>query len=119
MRKIDVRQYEVVIAMPDGQKTTDFYVMKDSLCICVVHPSLQLDGRELLKRGKIIDKIEAAEDFVMLEDGEYEKVKTAFENVKGFSKNDMVMVDRVLNAEEIEVAEKVKSKKEVKGKREG
>ena len=106
MRKIDISSYEVILVMPDGQKKTDFYDMKESLSICLFHPSLQLNGREVLHRGKILNKIEQADGELMLEEAEYEKLKSAFEQVKGFSKNDLVMIDRVLNAEEIEVKEK-------------
>lgn len=106
MRKIDLSKYEVVVPSADGQAKTDFYDVKESLSMCLTHPSLQLDGRELLKRSKIIDKIEAADGTLMLEEAEYDKVKQAFETIKGFSKNDMELVRRVLEAEEIEVKEK-------------
>jgi hypothetical protein len=106
MRKIDISDYEVTLAATDGQKKIDFYDVKESLSICLFHPTLQLDGRELLKRGKILDKIEQANGTLVLEEAEYEKLKSAFEQIQGFSKNDLEMVDRVLNAEEIEVKEK-------------
>jgi len=106
MRKIDVSKYEVVVAALDGQKNTDFYDMKESLSICLFHPNLQLNGRELLRRGKILDKIEQADGELMLEEAEYSKLKSAFEQIKGFGKNDLEMVSRVLNAERIEVKEK-------------
>ena len=105
MRKIDVRNYDVVIPVPDGEDKTDFYRVKESLEMCLLHPMLRLDGRELLVRGKIVDKISAADGTLMLEDEEYKKLKSAFETVTGFSKNDMEIVRRVLEAEEIEVAE--------------
>lgn len=116
MRKIDLSKYEVTIPSVEGQAKTDFYDVKESLSICLVHASLQLDGRELLKRGKILDKIEAADGTLMLEEAEYDKVRHAFETIKGFSKNDMELVRRIFEAEEIEVEAK-KEKKSVKGKR--
>jgi len=106
MRKINIESYEVVVPGVDGKKKTDTYDMKESLGICLLHPTLQLTGRELLVRGKILDKIEQANGELILENAEYNKLKTSFEQVKGFSKNDLEMVDRVLNAEEIEVKEK-------------
>jgi len=106
MRKIDITQYEIVVPGVDGQKKTDFYDVRESLSICLFHPTLQLDGRELLKRGKILDKIEHADGTLILEEAEFGKLRSAFERIQGFSKNDLEMVDRVLNAEEIEVKEK-------------
>lgn len=108
MRKIDVRSYKVTVALPDGTKSEDDYITKDSLCICLLHPALQLTGMELLNRVKIKDKIESAGEYVLLEEDEYAKLKTAFETIQGFSANDVEMVRRVLEAEEIQVEEKPK-----------
>ncbi len=106
MRKISIKPYEIVVAGPGGEKKTDEYDVRESLGICLLHPTLQLTGRELLLRGKILNKIEQANGELMLEEADYKKLKSAFEQVQGFSKNDLVMVERVLNAEEIEVKEK-------------
>jgi len=105
MRKISTKPYTVVVPGENGEKKTDEYDMKESLGICLLHPSLQLSGRELLLRGKILDKIEQANGELILEEAEYSKLKASFEKVKGFSKNDMEMVKRVFNAQEIEVKE--------------
>lgn len=106
MRKINIASYEVVVPGASGEKKTDSYDMKESLGICLLHPTLQLTGRELLLRGKILNKIEQANGELILEEAEYRKLVSAFEQIKGFSKNDMEMADRVLNAKEIEVKEK-------------
>lgn len=106
MRKIDVRSYKVALAKPDGTKYEDDFIVKESLCICLLHPALQLNGLELLNRAPIKDKIEGATDFVLLEEEEYTKLKTAIETITGFSSNELEMVNRVLNAEEIKVEEK-------------
>ena len=106
MRKIDMKSYEVPMTVESGEKRIDMYDLKGSLGACLLHPVLQLNGRELLLRGKILDKIEQAEGELMLEEAEYTKLVAAFEQIKGFSKNDLEMVDRVLNAKEIEVKEK-------------
>lgn len=106
MRKIDMKPYEVAMVAESGEKKTDMYDLKGSLGACLLHPVLQLNGRELLLRRRILDKIEQAKGVLMLEEAEYSKLVSAFEQIKGFSKNDLEMVDRVLNAEEIEVKEK-------------
>jgi Uri superfamily endonuclease len=54
-----------------------------------------------------------------MEEEEYRKLRQAFETIEGFTKSDMELVRRVLEAEEIEVEEsEAKEKKAVKGRRE-
>jgi len=106
MRKIDVTNYPVVLGMQNGQEVIEDFKVKESLEICLFHPQLQLDGRELLKRRKILQKIEEADGTLLLEDDEWEKLKIAFETIKGLSKNELPLVERVIEAEEIEVKEK-------------
>lgn len=106
MRKIAMEEYVIVVPGENGEKKTDKYDMKESLGICLLHPTLQLTGRELLLRRKILDKIEQSDETLVLEEAEYEKLRSAFEQIQGFSRNDMEMVDRVLNAKKIEVKEK-------------
>jgi hypothetical protein len=57
-----------------------------------------------------------------VEEDDYRKLRQAFETIQGFTKNDVELVKRVLEAEEIEVAEKDAvertQKKRVKGRRE-
>lgn len=100
MRKINLENYSMIV---DEQPTP--YGVKGSLIMCLLHPSLQLSGRELLLRNKIGEKIENAEEFVLLEDAEYAKLESAFETVTGFSQNDVELVRRVFEAESIEVTE--------------
>lgn len=106
MRKIDVRPYPITLALPNGQEITDDFKVKESLAICLCHPQLQISGLELLNRRKILDKIEAADGTLLLEDDEWEKMKQALETITGMSKNEIPMIERVLEAEEIEVTEK-------------
>ena len=106
MRKIDVRNYTVTLGTADGQEITEDFKVKESLEICLFHPQLNIDGREMMKRRKVLHKIEEAEDFLLLEDDEWQKLKSAFETIKGMSKNELELVERVLEAEEIEVKEK-------------
>ena len=108
MRKIHVEPYPIVMGALDGQEITEDFKVRESLEICLFHPSLNLDGRELMKRRKILHKIEEADGTLLLEDDEWEKLKQAFETITGFSKNELPLVERVLEAEQIEVKEKDK-----------
>jgi hypothetical protein len=86
------------------------YNVKDSMVNCLLHPSLQLTGRELLLRDKLATRIEETEiikgdGHVLIEEEDYRKLRQAFEKIEGFAKSDMELVRRVLEAEEIEMGE--------------
>ena len=127
MRKIELQNYMVQIPLEDGTFKPKPYNVKESMVSCLLHPVLKLTGRELLLRNKLATRIEEAEivgghGFILVDEEDYHKLKQAFETIEGFTKNDVELVRRVLEAEEIEVAEKGAVKKEekkpIKGKRE-
>lgn len=127
MRKIQLQNYMVKLPAADGNFEPKPYNVKESMVSCLLHPALKLTGRELLLRNKLASRIEEAEivegnGHILVEEDDYRKLKSAFETIEGFTKSDMELVRRVLEAEEIEVAEKDAVKKEekklVKGRRE-
>jgi len=126
MRKIELQNYMVSLPTQDGKFEPKPYNVKESMVSCLLHPALKLTGRELLLRNKLASRIEEAKiiegnGHILVEEEDYRKLRQAFETIEGFTKNDMELVRRVLEAEEIEVAEKeekIKDKKFVKGKRE-
>lgn len=114
MREINLDNYKVSVPTPDGATEIDYNV-KESLTACLFHPVLKLDGREVIKRDKLADRIEEADGSILLEEEDYRKFKTAFEQIEGFQKADVELCRRVLECEKIEV-EKVEEKPK-KGKR--
>ena len=124
MRKIQVENYMVPMRDEQGNMVPKPYNVKESMVSCLLHPVLKLTGRELLLRGKLATRIEEAEikegkGFILVEEADYAKLKKAFETIEGFTKSDMELVRRVLEAEETDV-EEVKNKgakKPVKGRR--
>lgn len=125
MRKINVGNYFVEMRDEKGNTVPKPYYVKESMVSCLLHPVLKLTGRELLLRGKLATRIEEAEikegkGFILVEEADYAKLKKAFETIEGFTKSDMELVRRVLEAEEADV-EEVKNKEnkgKVKGRRE-
>lgn len=126
MRKIELQNYMVNVPTPDGNFEPKPYNVKESMVSCLLHPALKLTGRELLLRNKLASRIEEAEivegnGSILVEEEDYRKLRSAFETIEGFTKSDMELVRRVLEAEEIEVKEKGEEKgekKTVKGRRE-
>ena len=105
MKKIDVRDYLVAVPAENGTTIEIPYNVKESLVGCLFHPELKLGGRAVIERDTISKKIESAEDSVLLEDAEFQKLYEAFETVKGFGKADIELVRRVFDAEDVEVVE--------------
>lgn len=124
MRKIELHNYMVKVPLEDGAFKPTPYNVKESMVSCLLHPALKLTGRELLLRGKLATRIEEAEivegnGHILVEEADYGKLKQAFETIQGFTKSDMELVRRVLEAEEIEVKEiEVKESEGEKGKAE-
>ncbi len=105
LRKIDVTPYMLQAQMPEGGTKEVEYNTKNFLIVALLHPQLRLTGRELLSRRKLVDKIEECDGTLLVEEADYSKMKQAFETVRGFTLNDMELVERVLEAEEVEVEE--------------
>lgn len=120
MRKIELQNYLVKLTRENGEVESKPYNVKESIISCFLHPALKLTGRELLLRGKLTKRIEEAAGSILIEEENYRKLKQAFERIEGFTRNDMELVRRVLEAEEIEVEEidTKQNKKSVKGRRE-
>lgn len=107
MRKIDMQQYVIQMKDAEGKLVDVPYDVKGSLVNVLYHPVLKLAGRDLLLAHKLADKIEnCKEDTILLEEVDYQKLKNAVEKIEGFTKNDVEFVQRVLEAESVEVAEK-------------
>lgn len=107
MKKIDVQDYFVNVQGGDGTIVEIPYNVKESLVGCLFHPELKLGGREIIERDVIAKKIESAEEYVLLENAEYQKLLHAFETVKGFGKSEVELVKRVFDAEDVNVVEQV------------
>jgi hypothetical protein len=116
MRKISLIPYKVAdgqektVAGKDGVTTVVkmpdvMYDIKGSLARVLFIPALQLDPRGLIENDRIARKIEDGTDQILLEETEYERLKTAIETHKGYAREDLEMVQRVMDAEEITVKE--------------
>ena len=101
MRKMEIKDYMVKqgeIDMP--------YFVKESIINTLFHPDLKLDHVELLKANKLADKInDCKDDFILLEDEEYNRIKRAIGVVKGLTRHDVKLVEMINNAEIVKVKE--------------
>ena len=104
MRKLDLTNYTFKVRTPDHMKLGEIieieypFNMKDGVLNLMFHPDLRLNGAELVRQNMLAMKIEQADDFVLLEEAEYERVKAAIDSFKGFSRPDVELVRRVTEA---------------------
>lgn len=103
MRKIDARDYPLEIDTPDGKKTITYQVRK-SFSEIILAPQLKLNGTALLLNQKLALKIlEGKEDFILLEEAEWVKLRGAVDVIEGWGFNDVEFVRRILEAPQVEV----------------
>jgi len=103
MKKLDLTNYQV--NGPEPGKTLP-YDVKTSLITLMFNPDLRLGAHDVLAQQKLADKIASIEGEALLEDAEYEKVKAAILQFRGYVQNDAELVRRVLEASEVQVEEK-------------
>lgn len=108
MRKINLKDYIVTRRVPDNGnpgKTVEIeipYHVKDSILNLMFIPQLRLTGAELVKQNVLAMKLEnCKEDEIVIEEEEYSRIKKAFDTFQGFQRNDVELVTRILEAEEV------------------
>jgi len=106
MRKLELKHYEVTFRNVQGKLETIPYDFKDAIINLMFHPDLRLSGTELLKTNMLAEKIMETDEEIILEEEEYSKVKHAIDSFKGFGKNEVELVKRVLECPKIDVKEK-------------
>ena len=109
MRKLNLENYVNKIKVNENGSTVIKeieYEFKDSLIFIMFNRELQLAGKSLLEQNKLAEKILAVDKEIILEEAEYNKIKQAVETFKGCTRNEVQLVDRVLNCPQIDVKEK-------------
>lgn len=86
------------------------YAVKESLATILLHPNLRLTGQQLFDRRMLYEKIKNESNELLLEKSDYEMLKDAVARFTGGGPNEMEMLARVFEAEEIEMEEKKKGK---------
>ena len=105
MRKIDLTSYDVTVPDREGNMETLPYDVRGSLSDGMYHPDLRLNSKDLFTNDRIAQKIRNSNGSILLEDAEYERVKSMMETITGFRKEDVEFVRRVIEAPEVTVKE--------------
>lgn len=86
------------------------YNVKDQLCALLFHPDLKLTATQAREREKVKTTILKANNAVNLEEQEHNWVKQGLDVARGFTANDLELINRVYDAEDVEVNPKHKDK---------
>lgn len=110
MRKIILKDYLVKLKAPDQMNPGQViegeypYHMKDSILNLIFIRDLQLSGAEVTKANVLAMKLEnCKEDEILLEDEEWTRIKKAIDTYRGFDRNDVELVRRINEAEEVKI----------------
>ena len=107
MRKLNLSDYSVRITLQTGEKTEMPFQVRESLVVVMFNPDLRLGCHDALRNNILASKIEQCkEDKLLIEETEYAVLKNAIEAYKGYGRNEVELINRVLNAETVEVTEK-------------
>ena len=106
-KRLWVETYEVEVLDNSGATVKLPYDMKKSVSDIILAPPLKLNGAALLKNYKLAEKILDCKDtHILLDFQEYGVIRNATEVLDVFSKNDVELIRRIHEAEEVEVEEK-------------
>ncbi len=105
--KLKIANYKVMV----DNKEEDFLV-RVSLVALLFDPELRLGWREAIRNDGIAKNIEnCPEDFILLTLDDYGIIKGAVDQFTNFNRHAVELINRVHNAEEIEVEVKEKIEK--------
>jgi len=110
MRKLNIGDYTVQQRIPDNMNPGHMidielnYPVKDSIMAVMFRRELQLSGAELVRQNMLAMKLETCkENEILLEDAEYDRIKSAFDKCTGFVRSDVELVRRINEAEVVEI----------------
>ena len=113
MRKLNLKPYEIraAIDLDTGEDVWAPYDVKRSIENVMMASgemtSQKLSMAELLRRADVARKIaDCPEDFILIEENEFQYVKKGFDAFQGFSINEVELCRRIEDAETVEVTEK-------------
>ena len=100
MRKIDITPYDATI-IENGVSSIKPYEITLALINLMFSPELGLSARGFVEQDGIASKIERSGPELILEDREYKRLYKAVESFRGYNRNDVELIRRVMNAEKI------------------
>ena len=106
MRKLDLKKYTISVRDAKGVTQLIPYDFKESLIQLMFHPELRLSGKALLETNIVTEKLMKADKEILLEEDEYNKIKSAIDSFQGFTQNEVKLVQRIINCPQVDIKEK-------------
>ena len=97
MRRLDLKNYSISVRDPQNVLRFVTFQFKESVAGILTHPSLGLNGPELLKADEVAEKIEKSELQVLLTEDEYLRIVDSCKRFRGFNRNDKQLLKRIYN----------------------
>ena len=88
----------------EGQQVQ--YPVKETLANILISPMLKLNASELLLNFEVRQEVLKADGAILLSPEHYQRAKNAMDGVQGFSGSDVEFVQRIMNAQEVEIESK-------------
>jgi len=102
MKRINIENFLVLV---NGENVP--YEIKTSIQAILFNPQLKLDGIKLIKHFDIWNKIKKQEKELILEDADYEILKSCVNFFQGYSQNDVEFVKRIQDAKNYEIKKEI------------
>jgi len=111
--KLIIKDYTFPVAYKkkDGsiEEKEEPYKIREALGNIMLSPSLKHQGYRFHTVSKVVDKIEACKkDVIVLDAKDFDIVKESFDKFEGYGKHDKELINRVYEAEEVELKESKK-----------
>ena len=81
------------------------YDLKKSLLFVLFHPELRLRANQIIERLPVKDALAKASEAVLLEEAQWVMLRDSVNGVSGFGQDDIELIQRVLNAPQVDVGE--------------
>lgn len=101
MRKLDLKNYTISVRTPQGVIKFVTFQFRESIAGILTHPSLGLNGPELLEADMLAEKVEKSELEILLTDTEYLRLVDSCKRFRGFNRNDAQLIKRIYNCPEV------------------
>lgn len=103
MRQINLDDYQILVTDEKGVAQSTPYTVRESLTTLLMSPELKLGAVDLLKRHRLGLRLLEDPSPILLEEADWQKLKEAVEVHRGYTKYDVELVQRVLEAPEVAV----------------
>ena len=111
MRRLDLSDYTIRLSDEKGEPIEVPYLVRSSLASLLIRPDLHLSAVEVLQREKLVLRILDGPSPLLLEEADYDKLKSSVDLFRGqgpedgWTRNDVELIRRVLEAPTVEVVE--------------